>query len=97
MRFELFVATRYLRAKRRQALARLDALYGQPLPLMMWLHQAPTNTDVSAPPHWFEIEIVSPWRAAGVPRYIAASEVACEEYFNPVDPADLASRLRSAR
>ena len=78
------------------AFTRLDALYGQPLPLMMWLHQAPTTADPSSPPHWFEIEIVSPWRAAGVPRYIAAAEVACEEYFNPVDPADLASRLRSA-
>ena len=77
--------------------ARLDALFGQPLPLMMWLHQAPSTTDASSPPHWFEIEIVSPWRAAGVPRYIAAAEVASEEYFNPVDPADLASRLRSAR
>jgi UDPglucose--hexose-1-phosphate uridylyltransferase len=74
---------------------RLDRLYGQPLPLMMWLHQAPTS-NADAPPHWFEIEIVSPWRAAGVPRFIAAAEVACEEYFNPVDPADLASRLRDA-
>ena len=74
---------------------RLDALYGQQLPLMMWLHQAPTTADTSSPPHWFEIEIVSPWRSAGVPRFIAAAEVAGEEYFNPVDPADVATRLRA--
>ena len=43
---------------------------------------------------WFNIEIVSPWRSAGVPRFIAAAEVASEEYFNPVVPEDLAARLR---
>ena len=75
--------------------ARLDALYGQPLPLMMWLHQSPTATDTSTPPHWFEIEIVSPWRAPGVARYIAAAEVACGEYVNPVAPEWVAERLRS--
>ena len=42
----------------------------------------------------FNIEIVSPWRSAGVPRFIAAAEVASEEYFNPVVPEDLAARLR---
>jgi UDPglucose--hexose-1-phosphate uridylyltransferase len=41
------------------------------------------------------MEIVSPWRAAHVPRYIAAVEVATQEYFNPVDPADVAARLRA--
>jgi hypothetical protein len=29
-----------------------------------------------------------------VARFIAAAEVAGEEYFNPVDPADVAARLR---
>ena len=72
---------------------RLDRLFGQPLPYMMWLHQSPT--DWQGPDAWFDLEIVSPWRAAGVARYIAAAEVACEEYFNPVDPAELAARLRA--
>ena len=67
-------------------LTRLDRLYNQPLPYMMWLNQHPQG--------WFNIEIVSPWRRAGVPRFIAAAEVACEEYFNPVIPEVLAEQLR---
>jgi galactose-1-phosphate uridylyltransferase len=42
------------------------------------------------------MELVSPWRANRVPRYIAGVEVATGEYFNPVDPADVAARLRRA-
>lgn len=72
--------------------ARLDRLYHRPLPYMMWLYQAPPSW--SRPPGWFNIEIVSPWRAAGVQRFIAAAELAGDEYFNPVDPADIAERLR---
>ena len=45
---------------------------------------------------WFNVEIVSPWRAPGVMRYIAAAEVATGEYFIPVVPEQLASRLRDA-
>ena len=70
--------------------ARLDRLYDEPLPYMMWVNQAPRG----AVDGWMSIEIVSPWRARGVARYIAAAEVAGEEYFNPVDPADVAGRLR---
>lgn len=73
-------------------MTRLDHLYGEPLPYMMWLNQAPRSW--SSPTPWFNIEIVSPWRARNVLRFIAAAEVACEEYFNPVDPADIAQRLR---
>jgi UDPglucose--hexose-1-phosphate uridylyltransferase len=76
---------------------RLDALFGQPLPYMMWLNQRPTTqlgagtvTDA-----WFNIEVVSPWRSTGVQRFIAAAEVASEEYFNPVIPEELAERLRA--
>jgi UDPglucose--hexose-1-phosphate uridylyltransferase len=74
-------------------LARLDLLYDTPLPYMMWLNQRPTVAD-GYDDAWFNIEIVSPWRRAGVPRFIAAAEVACEEYFNPVIPEVVAERLR---
>jgi len=75
-------------------LGRLDRLYEQPLPYMMWLNQRPA--DEGAWPHaWFNIDIVSPWRRAGVPRFIAAAEVSCEEYFNPVIPEVLAEQLRA--
>lgn len=72
---------------------RLDRLYGQPLPYMMWLNQRPT-VDAGYEDAWFNIEIVSPWRSAGVQRFIAAAEVASDEYFNPVIPEDVAAQLR---
>ncbi len=71
---------------------RLDSLFDQPLPYMMWLNQRPTDGD-EWPQAWFSIDIVSPWRAAGVPRFIAAAEVATGEYFNPVVPEHLAAQL----
>lgn len=74
-------------------LARFDRLYDQPVPYMMWLNQRPTVAD-GYHDAWFNIEIVSPWRSAGVQRFIAAAEVASEEYFNPVIPEDVAARLR---
>lgn len=73
--------------------AALDALFDAPLPYMMWINQAPRTRD-DWPDAWFNIEIVSPWRAQGLPRFIAGVEVASGEFFNPVDPADVAARLR---
>jgi UDPglucose--hexose-1-phosphate uridylyltransferase len=75
-------------------LGRLDRLYDRPLPYMMWLNQRPTDGH-EWPQAWFNIDIVSPWRNAGVARFIAAAEVACEEYFNPVIPEVLAEQLRA--
>ena len=72
-------------------LARLDRLYDSPLPYMLWVNQAPKN---GRGDEWLNIEIVSPWRAKGVQRFIAAAEVAGGEYFNPVNPEELAARLR---
>ena len=74
--------------------AALDALFDAPLPYMMWINQAPRTRD-DWPDSWFNIEIVSPWRAQGLPRFIAGVEVASGEFFNPVDPADVAARLRA--
>ena len=71
----------------------LDQLFDAPLPYMMWITQASAKTQYENA--WLNIEIVSPWRAKGVQRYIAAAEVSTEEYFNPVDPADIAQRLRN--
>jgi UDPglucose--hexose-1-phosphate uridylyltransferase len=76
-------------------LARLDRLHGRPMPYMLWLNQRPT-VESGFDDAWFNIEIVSPWRAAGLPRFIAAAEVASEEYFNPVIPEGVAADLRAA-
>jgi UDPglucose--hexose-1-phosphate uridylyltransferase len=71
----------------------LDKLFDAPLPYMMWITQASAKTQYENV--WLNIESVSPWRARGVQRYIAAAEVSTEEYFNPVDPTDIAQRLRN--
>jgi UDPglucose--hexose-1-phosphate uridylyltransferase len=75
-------------------LHRLDRLYDQPLPYMMWIVQRPTD-GAEWPDAWCNIEIVSPWRRAGTARFIAAAEVACDEFFNPVIPEVLAAQLRT--
>jgi UDPglucose--hexose-1-phosphate uridylyltransferase len=74
-------------------LGRLDRLFGTPLPYMMWLNQRPTVIG-GYDDAWFNVEIVSPWRSKGVQRFIAAAEVASDEFFNPLVPEDLAARLR---
>ena len=76
-------------------LDRLDRLYDRPLPYMMWFNQAPFTTGRDRTSDWLHLELVSPWRSAGVARFIAAAEVSCEEYFNPVSPEELAATLRS--
>ena len=75
-------------------LGRLDRLYDEPLPYMLWLDQRPTDGG-EWPTAWFHIEIVSPWRRAGTLRHIAAAEVAGGEFFNPVIPEDVAAQLRA--
>lgn len=72
-------------------LGRLDRLHDEPLPYMLWVNQRPMTDGYAEA--WLHIEIVSPWRAANLPRYIAAAEVGAGEYFNPVVPEELASRL----
>lgn len=72
---------------------RFDRLHGLPLPYMMWLNQRPTVAE-GYDDAWLDVELVSPWRSVGVQRFIAAAEVASEEYFNPVLPEDVADQLR---
>jgi UDPglucose--hexose-1-phosphate uridylyltransferase len=82
-------------------LQRVERLYDEPAPTMMWFNQRPTVSAARSgeingfDDAWFNVEIVSPWRAAQVMRYIAAAEVATGEYFIPVVPEDLAARLRA--
>ena len=71
-------------------MSRLERLFGEPPPYMLWVNQSPRGER-----GWMHLEIVSPWRERGVHRYVAAAEVATGEYFVPVDPADIAARLRS--
>lgn len=76
-------------------LDRLDRLHATPLPYMLWIHQRPFDegTALPSPVH---VHIVSPWRDAGLPRFIAAGELGSGVYFNPVSPEAIAGRLRAA-
>ncbi len=77
-------------------LERLDRLFQAQTPYMMWIHQRPFDGG-DWPDARLHVEIVSPWRAAGVPRYVAAGELGSGVYFNPVVPEDAARALREAR
>jgi UDPglucose--hexose-1-phosphate uridylyltransferase len=76
-------------------LERLDRLFEAQTPYMLWIHQRPFDggawTDAR-----LHVEIVTPWRAAGVPRYVAAGELGSGVYFNPVVPEEAARALREA-
>jgi UDPglucose--hexose-1-phosphate uridylyltransferase len=71
---------------------RLDRLFDEPLPYMMWINQRPF--DGTLRDAWLSIDIVSPWRQRQLPRFIAAAEIGAGEFFNPVVPEDVAARLR---
>lgn len=73
----------------------LDRLFDAQVPYMLWIHQRPFDGG-----HWpgarVHVEIVSPWRAPGVPRFVAAGEIGSGVYFNPVRPEEAARSLREA-
>jgi UDPglucose--hexose-1-phosphate uridylyltransferase len=75
----------------KNVLQRIDQLFEDKVPYMMWINQDAKNS----PESWLHVEVVSPWRDKNVSRYIAAAEVATGEFFNPINPEDLAKRLRS--
>ena len=65
------------------------------MPYMFWWVQRPTDGG-EWPGAWVHLELVSPWRAAGVARFVAAGELGGGVLINPVDPDDAAARLRAA-
>jgi UDPglucose--hexose-1-phosphate uridylyltransferase len=75
----------------KNVLQSIDQLFESKTPYMMWINQDAKNS----PESWLNVEVVSPWRDKNVSRYIAGAEVATGEFFNPVNPEDLAKRLRS--
>lgn len=77
------------------SLERLDALFDARTPYMMWIHQRPCDGG-EWPQARLHIDIVSPWRAKGVMRFVAAGELGSGEYFNTVAPEAAAEALRAA-
>ena len=76
-------------------LERLDRLFEAETPYMLWIHQRPFDGG-AWPKSRLHVEIVSPWRAPGVPRFVAAGELGSGVYFNPVAPEAAAQALRDA-
>jgi UDPglucose--hexose-1-phosphate uridylyltransferase len=74
-------------------LGRLDRLFDAQTPYMLWIHQRPFDGG-AWPGAQLHLEIVTPWRAPGVTRYVAAGELGSGVYFNPVAPEDAARALR---
>jgi UDPglucose--hexose-1-phosphate uridylyltransferase len=70
-------------------------LFDAETPYMLWIHQRPYDGR-DWPGTRLHVEIVSPWRAPGVMRYVAAGEVGSSVYFNPVAPDTAARSLRDA-
>ena len=76
-------------------LERFDRLFNTETPYMLWIHQRPF--DGKDWPHArLHIEIVTPWRAPNVTRFVAAGELGSGVFFNPVAPAAAAQSLRDA-
>lgn len=76
-------------------LGRLDRLFAARTPYMLWIHQRPFDGG-DWPQARLHVEIVTPWRATGVVRYVAAGELGSGVYWNPVVPEDAARALREA-
>ena len=76
-------------------LERFDRLFDAETPYMLWIHQRPFDGG-DWPDARLHVEIVTPWRAPGVPRYVAAGELGSGVYFNPVAPEAAAQSLRDA-
>lgn len=74
---------------------RLDRLFDDPMPFMLWFHQRPTDGG-AWPEAWLHAHVAPLLRAPGTPRFVAAGELGSQVWFNPVDPADAAAALRDA-
>ena len=74
-------------------LERLDRVFDDQTPYMLWIHQRPFDGG-DWPQARLHLEIVSPWRSQGVPRFVAAGELGSGLYFNPVSPEAAAQSLR---
>jgi UDPglucose--hexose-1-phosphate uridylyltransferase len=72
---------------------RLDELFDQPMPYMLWVHQRPTDGGEWPTAH-VHVHLAPLFRSAGIPRFVAAGELGSGVLFNPVQPIDAARALR---
>jgi UDPglucose--hexose-1-phosphate uridylyltransferase len=77
-----------------ETLVRLENLWRMPLPYVMVLHQAPTNSAADARFH-FHIEIHPPLRKPGLLKYLAGPEIGGGNFLNDTSPEDKAAELQA--
>lgn len=77
------------------ALARLDHLWDEPMPYLLWAHQRPTDGGGWPAAH-VHVELAPPLRSPGTVRFVAAGELGSGVYINPVAPEEAAAALRRA-
>jgi UDPglucose--hexose-1-phosphate uridylyltransferase len=80
----------------RDALPRLDRLFDEPMPYMLWLHQRPTDGGAWPTAH-LHVHVAPLLRSRGTPRYVAAGELGSGVWFDPIPPERAAADLRRAR
>ena len=76
------------------ATARLDQLFDEPMPYLLWIHQRPVDGG-DWPGARLHVHIDPLLRRPGTPRYVASAEVGSGVYFNPVPPEEAAAQLRA--
>jgi UDPglucose--hexose-1-phosphate uridylyltransferase len=76
------------------ALSRAERLLGPDPPYLLWLHQRPASPGPWPAAH-LHLHLAPVLRAPRVRRHLAAAELGAGVFFDPVDPAAAADRLRS--
>ncbi len=77
------------------ALGRLDRLFDDAMPYMLWIHQRPTDGGEWPSAH-LHVHVAPLYRSPGTQRFVAAGELGSGMFFNPVAPQDAAADLRGA-
>ena len=77
------------------ALGRLDRLFDEPMPYMLWVHQRPVDGGDWPAAH-LHVHVAPLHRLPGTARFVAAGELGSGVWFDPVVPEDAAAALRAA-
>lgn len=76
-------------------LTRLQRLFGEAVPYLLWIHQRPA-TGQDWPAAHLHLHLAPTLRGHGMIRHLAAAELGAGVFFDPVDPPDAAAQLRAA-
>ena len=76
-------------------LGRLDRLFDEPMPYMLWVHQRPVDGGEWPAAH-LHVHVAPLHRAPCTPRFVAAGELGSGVWFDPVVPEEAAAALRAA-